>query len=86
MAEVARISQSQFNRAFRRHAGCTPLSYLNRTRLQNACQLLRTTNGTIETVARSVGFDSLSYFTRLFAKEFHETPARFRQIQRSVRV
>ncbi len=40
VAELAGMSVSTFTRFFRRHTGCTFVQYLNRLRINEACELL----------------------------------------------
>lgn len=86
MSAIAGISQSQFNRVFRRYVGTTPQKQLTTVRLQRAAHLLLTTEKTTAAIARSVGFESLSHFTRLFTEQYELSPARYRTAQRSLRL
>ncbi|MBC7804855.1 MAG: helix-turn-helix transcriptional regulator [Akkermansiaceae bacterium] len=84
MGAIAGISQSQFNRLFRRFVGTSPQKQLTLVRLQSACHLLLTTDRTVGNIAKSVGFESASHFTRLFADQYHQSPARYRDTKRSL--
>lgn len=86
MSGIAGVSPSQLNRLFRRYVGTSPQKHLTATRLQRAFHLLLTTESTIAFIARSVGFESLSHFTRLFHAHFGETPARYRDSHRSAQL
>lgn len=86
MSRIAGISLAQFNRLFRRFVGTSPQKQLILARLQNASRLLLTTEKTIAVIAQSVGFESVSHFTRLFTEHYQESPARFRVTQRNLRL
>ena len=44
-------------------------------------KLLVSTDDSVLTIAVSSGFDNLSYFNRLFKREFHMTPREYRRQQ-----
>jgi len=79
LAAAAGVTDVQMRRAFRRHLGITPSDYLLRARLDAACRLLETTDQSVAAVAGRVGFESLSYFTRLFKRTYGHTPAQHRR-------
>ncbi|MGY8871675.1 MAG: helix-turn-helix domain-containing protein [Pseudomonadales bacterium] len=79
LAAVANLSQRQLNELFRRQLGMTPQQYLIEKRMQQAWQLLETTVLSIQQVADSVGYSSLSAFSDRFRKHFGHSPRHFRQ-------
>lgn len=81
LAEIAcsaNISKSEALRCFREAIGTTPVKYLIDYRLDRARALLLSTNDTVTQIALQTGFDSVSYFVRIFRKEFGMTPRVFR--------
>ncbi|MGH2559654.1 MAG: helix-turn-helix domain-containing protein, partial [Thermomicrobiales bacterium] len=52
--------------------------FVNDLRLERAALLLRTTTQEITEIAAECGFDSLSYFYRLFGRRFGASPRAFR--------
>lgn len=66
--EVAHLSRSQFSVAFRSAFGMSVTSYVQHQRVSRAKRLLRSTSMTIAQIALSTGFDSNSFFTRVFKK------------------
>ncbi|MFI6741874.1 helix-turn-helix transcriptional regulator [Nonomuraea sp. NPDC050451] len=68
--------------AVRRSAGCSPKEYLLRIRLNQAKELLASTDLGVAAVARRVGYDDPGYFTRLFTRRVGVAPSVFRE-QRS---
>ncbi|MBT5772881.1 MAG: helix-turn-helix domain-containing protein, partial [Dehalococcoidia bacterium] len=79
LAEAAMMSRSTYASRFRESFGQTPLAFLQELRLRRGAELLRRDDGlSIDQVARRVGFQSRSHFTRSFKAQFGETPSAFR--------
>jgi AraC-like DNA-binding protein len=49
--------------------------YIRNYRLEKAEELLRNKAGTVSEIAYQVGFESLSYFSRMFLERFGKTPS-----------
>jgi len=79
IANSADISKSEALRCFKNGVQASPFEYLNRYRLHLAKPLLTNTSRTITDVAESVGFESISYFDRLFKRAFGVTPKSLRK-------
>lgn len=58
---------------------CTPLEYLTRYRIEQSKLLLVNTDLPIGHIAEEVGFSSISYYSRCFAKLVQLTPVGFRK-------
>jgi AraC-like DNA-binding protein len=65
-------------RAFKKAYGVSPVTYLNNTRMERACMLLRDTELRIAEIARSVGIPNPAYFTRLFSRYTGKPPREYR--------
>ena len=81
MAEVcARVgmSESKFSRYFRRATGNTFTDFVNRLRINRACQLLMETDRYITNVCYDVGFNNVANFNRRFLQLKGMTPKEFR--------
>jgi transcriptional regulator GlxA family with amidase domain len=65
-------------RRFVKHVGDPPAGYLTRLRMDVAARRLRDTDDPIETIARSVGYESVYAFSRAFARERALPPGRYR--------
>ena len=79
-ADVAIMSRSVFAERFRQSFGSTPISFLHQIRLRRAAELLgHKSEMSIQHVARSVGFNSRSHFSRAFKERFGMSPATFRE-------
>lgn len=77
-ASIINISPSAFCKFFKRATGKTFSDYVNDLRVGYACYQLLETDKQISTIARSAGFESLTYFNRVFARKKHSTPREFR--------
>ncbi len=81
LAAIAGQSASAFSRSFRRHTGMALVQYVNRLRINLACQLLMSeeTMPIIE-ICYAVGFNNLSNFNRQFLTQKGMPPSRFRTL------
>lgn len=77
------LSVRSLNRRFKQATDITPLSYLQKLRLEHAKQLLKQSNLVIAEVAGAVGYQDTSYFTELFKKTNSMTPNEYRQLVRN---
>lgn len=79
IAKAADISKSEALRCFQAGLRSTPIAYLNSVRLIKARELLLRTNLSITDIAHSAGFESASYFDRLFKRAYAVTPRSMRK-------
>ncbi len=78
MAALTYYSKSHFMKFFKQHMGMGFTEYLNTYRLTIACHLLDSTEDTILDISVQSGFDSPSYFNRLFKRKYQMTPKNYR--------
>lgn len=81
LAELAGQSASAFSRYFRRHTGVSFVQYVNRLRINLACQLLMSGELSITDICYRVGFNNLSNFHRQFLLQKEMPPSRWRAYQ-----
>ena len=77
LAETMSISRPTLYRKLRSETGQTPVAAIREARLLRARADLAAGVGNISEVAYGVGFNSLSYFSKLFREEFGMTPSDF---------
>ncbi|MET4081537.1 AraC-like DNA-binding protein [Pedobacter sp. UYP30] len=77
-ANLTNRSLSTFKRDFASIYSSSPTKWINQKRLEYSCLLLKNTKNTISETAENCGFESLSYFTRIFKKTYMMTPTEFR--------
>ncbi|MGW7379154.1 cupin domain-containing protein [Streptomyces sp. NPDC054794] len=79
--ELARgvgVSRATLSRRFADRVGESPLAYLTRWRLELAGRRLRDTADPLSVVAESVGYTSVSAFSRAFARQWGTPPSHHR--------
>lgn len=77
-AALIHLSRSAFSKFFKRATGKTFSDYVNDIRIGKACRLLTESDKAINEIAYATGFDSLTYFNRVFLKKKGVTPRQFR--------
>lgn len=77
-ADYMGFSESHFMKFFKQHLHTTFTSYLNSYRLTIAARLLLTEDDSILSISERTGFNNLSYFNRLFKKEYQMPPREYR--------
>ncbi len=81
LAEIAGLSPAAFSRSFRRHTGLALVQYVNRLRINLACQhLMGAEDMKITDICFSSGFNNISNFNRQFLAQKGMTPSRFRSL------
>lgn len=81
LAQTAGMTPSAFSRSFRRHTGMGVVEYVNRLRINLACQMLMTEDGlSVTDICYAVGFNNLSNFNRQFLRRKGMPPSRFRAL------
>ena len=76
IAAAGAVCRSRCCRLFREKLHTTPVSYVNRYRLEKACDMLREGHS-ITDAAFAVGFQGLSYFSESFKKAYGITPSQY---------
>lgn len=83
LADLAGRGMAHLNRTVRLHYGITATDLVNRVRLEHACRHLAMSDESIINIALDCGFESLSYFYRIFRRAQGETPLRYRARHRA---
>ena len=71
------MSRSNFYRKIKGVLDLSPNEYLRLERLKRAAQLLKEGNGRVNEICYMVGFNSPSYFSKCFQKQFGVLPKEF---------
>ena len=77
LAAAAGLSYQQMYRALREEMATTPSRFIRGVRVECAAELLLQGVGSVTEVAYSVGFESLSYFSRAFHERFGVAPSTY---------
>ena len=78
LAQLCHISPTHLRRMFRAIMDCTPLDYLQLTRMEAACAMLLHTDRSVLEIGAQAGFATGTSFTRQFKKAFGTTPGQWR--------
>jgi transcriptional regulator GlxA family with amidase domain len=78
------LAERTFKRRFQAATGYSPVEYVQTLRVEEAKQLLESTNEPTDAIAHQVGYDDPASFRSLFKRKTGITPARYRQRFQSV--
>lgn len=73
------MNEKYAGRLFHEQVGTSFNRYVTDIRLNNAALLLKTTDKSILTAALESGFNSISYFNRMFKEYYGKTPGEYRK-------
>ncbi|MBJ7536246.1 GlxA family transcriptional regulator [Marinomonas transparens] len=79
LAQRACLSERTLQRRFLKATGLGANQYLQRLRVQKACDLLESSQQTFETIAYDVGYQDAGSFRKLFVREMGLSPKVFRE-------
>jgi AraC-like DNA-binding protein len=80
-ALLVHLSPSAFCKFFKRVTGKTFSDYVNDVRITNVCSDLLASDKQIAEIAYQNGFETLSYFNRIFLKKKNISPNSYRKMQ-----
>jgi two-component system response regulator YesN len=78
-AHAVNMSQSYFSHIFKDEMKISFTAYVNRMRIQKACQLLKNPRLKINEIALAVGIENFNYFSVLFKKTTGLSPNTYRE-------
>ena len=79
LAHKMYINEDYLGRTFKQIVGETPLKFHHFVRCENARILLETKDNTVEMVAYTVGYVSVSHFIKRFKSLYGETPLQYKK-------
>lgn len=80
IAEVFHIVPGYVGALFKKYNGVKLNTYLNKLRIEKACELLEDVSLKVNEVAKSVGIPDTNYFIKVFKKMKGISPSRYRMI------
>ena len=83
VAKEVNLGRSSFSKLFNQKIGMSFPQYLTGLRLKKAADLLKTTNLQISEIAFKTGFESGSYFNRIFKQQVSLSPKEYRKRKKS---
>jgi AraC-like DNA-binding protein len=79
-AELIHLTPGAFCKFFKRATGKTFSDYVNDIRISNVCNDLLATDKQVAEIAYSNGFETITYFNRIFLKKTNTIPSNYRKI------
>ena len=77
LAERSNISEAAYRKKFRQITGLSPIQYINRLKIEKACELLVNQELSTADIAEFLNFSTLSYFYRIFKEIKGITPQEY---------
>lgn len=74
------INRSYLSTLFRERTGEKFVNYINHVRISKSLELLVNTDKKMYQIARSVGYDNVKYYFRIFKKQMKMTPDEYRSV------
>lgn len=74
VADTVFLERKYFSRLFKYNTGQTPQQYIQNVRMAQALKLLSTTTLSVGSIATSVGYDSVSSFSKAFKRCYNMSP------------
>ena len=74
LADICSMSETHFRRIFESYIKMSPMDYVNLIRIQKACELMKKSNDSMDTIAVKCGFTTTSTFNRNFRKFLDTSP------------
>lgn len=84
LAKLYFINEKYLGRLFHANTGRSFHQYLNQIRLEHAVSLLENTTMSILNIALECGYSNITYFNRIFYKNFHLSPSQYRTEKKNV--
>lgn len=78
-ASFVNLSSNYFSNLFKREFGETFIDYLTKVRLKKAVELMGKNAHSLKEISFMVGYRDPNYFSRVFKKQYHESPKRFQK-------
>ncbi len=79
MIRLSGLAERSFKRRFQQATGMSPLEYVHTLRLEEAKQMLESSELAIEAIANEVGYEDPGFFSRLFKRKVNLSPAQYRK-------
>jgi two-component system response regulator YesN len=78
-AAVINISDSHLSRTFKKETGFNYVKYLNIYRINISIELMYDENLTLNQIGSACGFETPSYFAKIFKREMNVSPSKYRE-------
>ena len=78
LAAIIGVSPKYFCRIFHEFTKRSPIDYLNAYRIDRACNLIMTTDKSMNQIAKECGFNDTSYYIKIFKEYKGTTPLKYK--------
>jgi transcriptional regulator GlxA family with amidase domain len=79
LAQTLKMSRRSLERRFKQATGMTPLSYLQKLRVEQAKQMLEDGTHTFNEITYAVGYEDISFFRKIFVRLTGLRPKEYQQ-------
>ena len=79
LTQLTHLTERTLLRRFQKHLQLSPSEYIQNTRIQSACDLLESSNLSVESIAHKVGYLDTSAYRKAFNQKMGLSPSQFRQ-------
>lgn len=79
VSRMYQISEGYVSALFKEQTGVNFANYVENVRLEHACELLKTTEMSIDEISGMVGYNSVQSFRRAFKRVYNASPKEYRQ-------
>jgi len=80
LASLSNYSVRRFRDLFTKETGTSPVHYIRNHRMEAAVNMLLHTNMSMGDIAVNTGFSTEQYFSRVFQREYKQSPAKYRRL------
>lgn len=82
-AEMIGIDRKYLCSIFKKYMGISPSKYILKVKVQKACEMLKNTSNNVGDIARSVGYEDIFSFSRMFSNCTSLSPTGYRRSQQA---
>ena len=84
IAAIYNMSSNHFIRSFKQYVGLSPNAFRIAKRMEIACEMLTSTDMSVESIAGAAGYDDSLYFSRAFKKQEGMSPSEYRKMKKAL--
>ncbi|MDD7270808.1 MAG: AraC family transcriptional regulator [Spirochaetales bacterium] len=78
LSKLIAVSESVLLKSFKQTIGLSPMQYVLKKRIDRARYLIITTDKKISDIASECGFNDMSYFSKIFKRNFNVSPTEYK--------
>lgn len=82
LADLAGLSPAHFATRYRKLTGVAPIQHFLHLKVEQACQMLDTTDLSFTAISAELGYEDAYYFSRLFKKVMGQSPRNYRHVNK----